>query len=644
MWWPILILACSDASKEADSTDRSGSDAAPEENTGTEDDTAGPVNDTGDTTESDDPVLTGGVAFWEAELVPPFEHGNAAWSGVALLDYDADGWLDLYMTNGESQPNALYRNQGNGRFVDVAASAGVDFSEQHGPVSTGDLDNDGDPDMVVGIECSLGTLNTDGYSLGDGGIMVLLNQGDGRFERRDLELPTAVVERGICPVSLELADINNDGVLDLASNNGIDPDQVYPWKFGLMTPEAIDMILLGDGTGNFTTEVEIIEGVRTSDPLEGRSSREQCTEGCASTTFVSAFLDVNKDGRLDRISGEGGRPLQVFIQNEDGSLERDESRVTAGMGQWMGLAVADFDGDGDMDIYGTNQGLSPLVSGYDNLPRAQGETWANPFHNLFIRNEDNTYTERHDWPTELTGFHGADLVLEDYFVGPERSMFEDWFPLAGLRRLPWAWGAVALDANLDGWTDVAFNGNNCAAPMAIIWNEERGAGPGGLLINQAGSGFYDAIHEWEITNLDAEGRYQDGRGIATGDLNNDGVADLVFMNRSYNPTQSDPLAQEYGVPHVWLSKPREGHFLRVDLQGVVSNRDAIGSVVSVDLGDRSVHNVLGAGGATNSASERTLLFGTGSATVVDVRVTFPSGTIAQLYGVSVDQAITVVEP
>jgi hypothetical protein len=237
----------------------------------------------------------------------------------------------------------------------------------------------------------------------------------------------------------------------------------------------------------------------------------------------------------------------------------------------------------------------------------------------------------------------VDRILPDFF-GPDAAIFAHWFPLEGLRRLPWAWGAVALDADLDGWTDVAFTGNNCAAPMAIIWDEERGAGPGGLLLNQAGLSFRDAIHDWEIPNVDTEGRYQDGRGIATGDLNNDGVADLVFMNRSYNPTQSDPLAQEHGVPHLWLSKPRDGHWLRIDLQGTASNRDAIGAQVSVDLGDRVVTNVLGAGGATNSASERTLLFGTGSSTTVDVHVIFPSGTTASLSGVSVDQAITVVEP
>lgn len=647
MYWTFLILACSDATKdtiidaEQDTGHPTGGAASDQADSGSQ-----PSNhneDTGSDTGLGDPILEGGVAFWEADLVPPFQHGNAAWSGVALLDYDADGWLDMYMTNGQSQPNSLYRNQGNGRFIDMAVAAGVNFSDRMGPVTSGDIDNDGDPDLVVGIECSLGTLGTDGFSLGDGGLAVLLNLGDGTFLRNEVELPMEVAERGMCPISLELGDINGDGFLDLASNNGNDPDQVYPWKYGIMTPEAIDLILLGDGSGSFTTEVEIIEGIRDPDPLEGRSSMEQCVDGCSSTTFVSAFLDVNEDGRLDRISGEGGRPLQVFLQNSDGSLERDDSRVSAGMGQWMGLAIADFDGDGDMDIYSTNQGLSPLIAGYDNIPRAEGIAWANPFHNVFVRNDDQTYTERHDWPTEITVPQGVDRLIPDFF-GPDRGTFGHWFPLEGLRRLPWGWGAVSLDANLDGWPDVAFTGNNCSAPMAIIWDENRGAGPGGLLLNQNGEGFYDAIHDWEISNVDNEGRYQDGRGIATGDLNNDGVPDLVFMNRSYNPTQSDPLAQEYGVPHVWLSKPREGNWLRVDLEGTTSNRDAIGSVVSVDLGGRTVKSILGAGGATNSASERTLLFGTGEATSVDILVTFPSGVTTTVEGVAVNQSISVVEP
>jgi hypothetical protein len=310
----------------------------------------------------------------------------------------------------------------------------------------------------------------------------------------------------------------------------------------------------------------------------------------------------------------------------------------------MGLALADFDGDGDLDVYSTNQGLSPLIAGYDNIPPTLDETvWVNPFHSLFTREEDGPFEEHYNWP--IIAEHT--LTADDFWPYDERTgepFYPEWFPAENLQRYAWGWAAVPLDADADGWTDVAFNGNNCGAPMSIIWSEENGAGPGALLLNDSGEGFVDVTFDYEIPNVDALGRYQDGRGLAVGDLNNDGYADLVYANRSYNPTQYDPLAQEAGTPHVWLSKPREGHWLRVDPVGTSSNRDAIGALVEVDLGTRSVLRVLGAGGATNSSSERTLLFGTGEALEVDVRVTFPSGTVVTIEGVSTDQALEVVEP
>ena len=64
-------------------------------------------------------------SFEAATLDPPFEHGNSGWAGVALLDYDNDGWLDIFFTNGLSQPDALYQNIGDGRFKDVAPELGI---------------------------------------------------------------------------------------------------------------------------------------------------------------------------------------------------------------------------------------------------------------------------------------------------------------------------------------------------------------------------------------------------------------------------------------------------------------------------------------------------------------------------------------
>ena len=65
-------------------------------------------------------------AYIKAELIPPFEHGNSGWAGVSLLDFDGDGWVDIFFSNGLSQADALYQNQGNGQFIEMAGTVGLD--------------------------------------------------------------------------------------------------------------------------------------------------------------------------------------------------------------------------------------------------------------------------------------------------------------------------------------------------------------------------------------------------------------------------------------------------------------------------------------------------------------------------------------
>jgi hypothetical protein len=595
-----------------------------------------------DELEADEPELFETVSFRKANLMPAFFHGNSSWAGAALLDVDQDGWLDIYMTNGASQPNALYRNRGDGTFEDVAEEFGVALMPPTSSVSAGDIDNDGDPDLVVGIECTLGSLSTSGTSVGDGRLVVLINNGSGQFIQHEIEAEGDVLERGFCPVSVDLVDLDGDGNLDVVSNNGIDPDHLYPWKFGLTSAEAVDHILLGDGEGGFAESMELVGPTQRADP--GPESPFLCPLGCSTTTFTSVYFDVNRDGRMDRISGEGGRPLLVFLQDEEGRLVYEESLAVSGFGQWMGMAVADFDGDDDLDIYSTNQGMSPLMVGYDNLPPAHSSIWLNPFHSVFEWTSAGAFEERSNWPLEVEHLLATDLYEPEVDPFTGELLHDQWFPLGNLERYGWGWSAVAVDLDLDGWMDVAFTGNNCAAPMPIIWDETHGAGPGGLLLNQTGSGFRDVIVEWEVPNTDEEGRYQDGRSLVSGDLNNDGAPDLVFVNKTYNPSQSNPLAQEAGSPSVWLSKPREGGFLRVELEGSVSNRDGIGSEVVVDLGTHTQRQILGVSGATNGSSERALLFGLGSESSVNVSVTFPSGVVVERTGVTANSTLRMVEP
>ena len=580
------------------------------------------------------------LAFSRATLDPVFRHSGGLWAGVALLDYDNDGLLDIFLPNGLSHPDALYKNMGGGQFVDVAQEAGFTSTDQHGPVVAGDIDNDGDSDLVVATECSFATLDEDGAAIADGDTTIYMNNGDGTFE--EIALPSNVSSSlSYCPISLELADMNNDGALDLVTSNGLDLDQAFPWIYRKEVREAVDHILLNNGDGTFYTTMPIHNTVGGDDP-DGTMDDNLDFQY---VTFASVMMDVDGDGRTDRITGFGGGPMTVYTQEVAGTLRIEPALSEVGEGLWMGLAVADFNRDQTLEIYATNQGLSPLIAGYDNIPESpldpEIESVINPFHTVITLDSEEGLVETE---TDLYSDGTLSGDLFDGFIEGGEPKYPEWLNATNLMRFGWAWGAAVLDVDADGWSDVVFNGNNCSAPMDIIWNEERGAGPGGLLLNRQGEGFDDVTWEADVPNIDNLGRYQDGRGVAVGDLNNDGYSDIVFANRTYNPTQSDPLAQENGIPLVFLSKEREGNWLKLDFVGTTSNRDGLGTITTVTSDSGEVQTLpFGVGGGTNSSSERILTLGVGASEHVDLEVRFPSGSIVNLLNQPVNQLIQVVE-
>ena len=486
------------------------------------------------TTEIIEPSYKGDVPYFSAAtLIPEPKHVNAIWSGVGLLDYDGDGWLDIFLPNGENAPDALYRNMGNGDFVDVAEEAGLASLKANGGVAIGDFDNDGDPDMVVNTVCSTGTWSDDEHivdpagGLLDGGKILYENLGDGHFQEREFalsEVDFVLLER--CTVSITPVDANNDGFLDLVLSNGHDQDVAPPWIFDKNAQYSQNVLLYNDGRGNFNRTL-IFGGRRT--------------------TFATAVLDVNNDGNIDLVQAQGGGPLDVLFGNGNGDFELVDSAFQGGRGLWMGVTVADFNRDGKLDLFTTNQGLSPYVVGYDNT-----------YHLFFEETEPNPGEFREVIPFqsihlgENGGFttaaevtiEGADFLAGDLFEEALSSLFfqgyDVWLPIENLERYGWSWGAVSLDANADGWMDIAFTGNNGTAPLNIISTEERGAGMGALLVSTGAMQFYDLTEESGVANIDETGLYPDGRGVVSGDLNNDGYPDLVFANRSYNPSLSDP--------------------------------------------------------------------------------------------------------
>jgi hypothetical protein len=425
---------------------------------------------------------------------------------------------------------------------------------------------------------------------------------------------------------MELFDVDLDGDLDLVLANGGDPDLETPWQFRKNTQQyTFNWVVFNDGSGHFSSPLEL-----APDTIE--DSR---------ISFALASFDVDGDQINDLLFGEAGFSVARYLGRGDGSFSWDlNDNLATGDGLWMGLAVADYDHDGDLDLYATNQGLSTFIAGYDNVSNVVNSfedenEYINTHHSLLL-NDGGVFTPS-NWPVRaeitLAGdlFDGLDGAL-DHYMNPE-----------GLDRYAWGWGAVPIDFDSDGWVDVAFIGNNCSMPLDVIWDEARGAGPGALLRNEEGLGFADITWEAGVANIDSMGRYQDGRGVAMGDLNNDGYPDLVYANRSYNPTLSDPLAQVMGEPLVWLSEERENHWLQIELEGTQSNREGIGSMVWVSAGEEEWVHILGAGGGTNSSSERVVFAGLGAHEEADIEVRFPSGIVVEQRGVAADQRIVVVE-
>ncbi len=583
------------------------------------------------------------LGFDSASLVPDFVHANGVWGGGALLDYDNDGWLDLFLSNGRSHPDALYRNNGDGTFEDVAVQAGVASTALHGAAAAGDVDNDGDTDLLVSGECSTGSWDRDGNGLADAHLWLHRNNGDGTFSTEDLadriDDPGLRDALGHCTVSLLLADLDDDGFLDIFAAAGHDLDLAPPWVFEKESVEGGNYLLWSDGTGSWT------DGTVFDDPL---------------TTFAAVTLDVDEDGRRDLILGQAGHTVEVWRQVDHRVFEPAPARSESGAGLWMGLAVADLDHDGGPELYATNQGLSPLLQGYDNL-----------YERVFEL--DSSYHDTGDTAQQLDGIHGPDApvypfhaVLDlqggtwvradttlhapgvlsgDAFVDPAH-LYPEWSRPTDLARLPWSWGAAALDADADGWADIAFASNNCSPPMDIIGDVGRGAGPGGLFLNRgAGPLAFDDITESAgVALADTSGSWLDGRGVLTGDLNGDGYADYIVLHRSHNRSQVAAGEQVAGGARVWLSRPRDGHWLQVQLVGRRSNRDGRGGQVWLDTGDGPVWYGVGVGGGTTVGGSAVVVAGLGDATSVDVEVRFPSGEAVELVGVSADQILVVEEP
>jgi hypothetical protein len=518
-----------------------------------------------------------GITFRMNNGVTPRKHQvETMLSGVGVLDYNNDGWMDIYFVNGASLPgmdksdprfwNRLYRNNGDGTFTDVTEKAGVRGDGFGMGVAAADYDNDGWVDL---------------YVTGVNRNHLFHNNHDGTF--------TDVTEKaGVAGINPQLGktwaisagwfDYDNDGLLDLFVVNYVN------WSFEIEPICKIGEIVAYCGPSSYT-----------------------------------------------------GQPNMLFHNNGDGSFTdvSDKSGIGKYIGKGMGVAFADYDGDGYTDIFVSNDTFRNFL-----------------FHN----NGNGTFSETailngvaYNENGKSIAAMGADFRDIDNDGKPDIfvvAMVADTFPLflnrgkefldvtsaSGLAAATagvTAWGAGIADFDNDGWKDLF------AACASILDNSEEldhlpAKMPNMVLRNTGDRRFADV----SATAGPSFAVPQAHRGAAFADFNNDGRMDVVVTNQN-------------SLPELFINRsPGAHHWLLVRLIGTRSNRDGLGATLkATPSGQPPIYNHATTSMGLSASGDPRVHFGLGTADRLDsLEIRWPSGIRQKLMGVKADQILVVREP
>ncbi len=498
-------------------------------------------------------------------------------SGVALFDYDNDGRLDIFFVNGAplSDPtpkgiipqktgpkywNRLYHQKADGTFEDVTEKAGVQGTGYGMGVAVGDYDNDGYEDL---------------YVTAYGGNKLYHNNGDGTFS--DVTAKAGVGGSG-WSTSAAWVDLDGDGFLDLVVLRYLEWDFDDIWcgehKEGYRAychPDyfkpARPLVYHNNGDGTFT---EVAEKLGLSKPAKG---------------LGVALADYDRDGHIDLFFANDSMVEFLYHNKGDGTFEEvglvSEVAVDINGHTYAGMGVdfADYNNDGWPDIVVTDL--------------------ANQRYALYQNNGDGTF---------------------NYVSTPSG--------LAGMTLAHSGWGVRAFDFDNDGWKDLLIVQGHDLDTIELTNPNLRYREPM-LLARNTGKSFVDVSQR----SGEVFGQSWVARGLAIGDLDNDGRLDAVV-------TTND------GPAYVLRNEtPSTNHWLLLKLVGHKSNRDAIGANVKLVTASGEQFATVTTASSYLSSSDKRVHFGTGKeSSVQSIEIRWPSGIVQTLKNISVDQILQVDEP
>jgi hypothetical protein len=518
-----------------------------------------------------DGTRAAGLAFVNVNGTSADKHlAETMGSGVVLFDFDNDGFIDIFLADGGSLASKevaararhrLYRNQANGTFADVSASAGLLHNHYGMGACAGDIDNDGHVDL---------------YVTGVGGNSLFRNRGDGSFA--DVTARSGAGQ-STWSTSCAFADLDRDGDLDLFVTNYLTAPVDRPSFCGnarlgirqychpLNYKPLPNMAFRNDGSGRFT-DVSAASGVALA--------------GYGLGVVISDFDD---DGWPDVFVANDSVPNYLFFN--EGNWRFRESALASGVAvapdgrprAGMGTDAADYDGDGLIDLVVTNH---------------EFET-----HGLYRNAGGRLFT----YATTEAGLGAATLP----YVG---------------------FGVAFLDFDNDTQLDIAIANGHVIDNAPQFRPGATHAQRKLLFRNVTGRRFA------EVSRAAGPGFHIEkvGRGLAAGDIDNDGDLDLLLNN---NGGAADLLVNE---------SPPINPALLVRLAGTKSNRDAVGARVRVVAGGRTLVREVKAGSSYLSQNDARLHFGLRGAAKVDrLEVTWAPGRREAFEDVAINRIVTIRE-
>ncbi|MBM4268821.1 MAG: hypothetical protein FJ144_19770 [Deltaproteobacteria bacterium] len=497
-----------------------------------------------------DVTTSAGVSFSHADVdTGRFDEIRLVAGGAAAGDYDADGWLDVYAVGGNAGRNRLFRNRGDGSFEEVAEAAGVALAgtSSSGP-SFADYDGDGDLDLFVGA--------AEGAE-----AHLFRNRGDGTFEDVTEAAELSFTRPAI---SASFGDYDRDGDLDLA---------VSHWASSLADGSK-EHLWRNDGDGTFTDVSE----------LRGIVLEESPAIPGLVFTFAPTFADLDGDGWPELLYSSDFHVSQVF-HNDQGTF-RDVTTAVISDENGMGSAVADYDGDGDLDWF--------VSSIWD--------------------------------PTAITDPHVGKTGNRLYRNLGDGS-FEDATDEAGVREGDWGWGSTFADLNNDGHLDL-FHVNGFGliqyhGPTWLPFMED----PARLFVSDGDGTFTESGASLGVADRGS------GRGVVAFDYDRDGDVDL-FVANSNGPTR---LFRNDGG--------NERNHLAFRLRGRAPNTSAIGARIYVTAGGKRQMRELRAGSNYVSQDPIEAHFGLGAADVAtEIEIVWPDGKHRFLGRTRANQLLVVDQP